>query len=309
MSSAASSVGALAPSQISFVDAGSRPAARRASCGQRLQGLYGCRSEDGVFRGRLVVLSCGGHECPVDAPRWAEGQAGRILSRRGGRLVHVQLTTCSYDVRTERDLEAVFAETRSLLRRAGVKRGWLWAHASGVQVIRGDDQIIDVCPSEFHVHAVVEADGPVSELGQRIDSERWGVRVPFTRRRTRVVRNRPDLEALLLRSSKAVTNNSTGPRRVVRSFGRSRGSREAVKPVAEAQDAASEPPDPLVNCACCGKIHPKSLLGYWKLVDNTGRRVDVPWDDDQIHELHDGENGLHLVRVLSKHALLFGGES
>jgi hypothetical protein len=309
MSSAAHTRVELAPPEISFVHAGGRSKPRRETCGRKLQGLYGCRSEDGTFFGRLVVLSCDCHDCPVDAPNWAEAQARRILDRAKGRLLHVQLTTERCGIRTEQDLETAFAEARALLHRAGAKRGWVWVHASGFQRIRGIDQIVDECPGEFHVHAVLVTDDPFGELGHKIDTERWGVRLTFARRRSGVVRNRAELQELLLRSSRAVTNNSAGSRRVVRSFGDSRGGRKPSTQVAKAEDSEGEPPDPLVNCPCCGKIHPKSRLGYWKLVDDGGRRADVPWDDNQVHALRDGESGLHLVRVLSKRALMFGEDT
>lgn len=162
-------------------------------------------------------------------------------------------------------------------------------HAQGIQLSL--DTLTDECPGEIHVHALVV---PASDttLAEGLEHARWGVPTGLSVRRIAVVRN-GGLHELLLRSSKAITNKSS---RVVRAFGGARGRRTAVetRPVVAPKPVAEAP----VRCPGCGEMHPGQEYGYYRPIDNSGRCLEgVPWDDEEVHTVADGESDVFWERI------------
>ncbi len=88
----------------------------------------------------------------------------------------------------------------------------------------------------------------------------------------------------------------------MRSFGGPRGAPPAPE---KALDASPEPADsPLVRCTGCGEAHRTQDYGYYRPIDGSGRPLEVvPWDDEDVHTVGDGESDVHWERIDSWQAL------
>lgn len=295
---------------VTFVEPGHHGSATRPTCGRLVRSAaYGHRRHDGSLDLRLLRLSCDQFGCPACSTRWAQVQARRTLDgfrppsselakpESGHQcLTRVQLQLDCYkgDLSPE-ELSALASDVGHLLKSAGIVKAVWWLHADPLQVIRGIDVLVDECPPELHIEIITP--NPVEQ--GRLRSAMFGVPLIARIRRLEVHRDRwlERLVELLLRSSRPIVrvDGRTKMGHVTHRVGgkRPHGVRRPV-------DAVSARPAKVAlprSCPHCGEVVPAADWGYYRPVDASGRPIEVLWNDEEIHSVHDGEGDVHWERV------------